>query len=218
MFRGDTFGGSENKELFQKHYRPNTDVLDIGGFIGTVSLVLSEVVDDNCKVHVFEPQYYDCLVKNIQDNSLENTIVPHRCGLSNVSGFLRANPIDTDRQGNYGGQHLTTLHDRSLDEQLVPEGSNTVELKKLDDFGLTNIGLIKLDVEGFELLVLQGGAQTLKNSNYPPVFTEVWEAECWRRTKKEYYEKNKQSIIDFLSNLNYKIVWKKGCDHLFVHE
>ena len=56
------------KHLFKKYYRPNSNILDIGGFIGTVSLVLSEVINKDYKIYVFEPQYYDCLIKNIKDD------------------------------------------------------------------------------------------------------------------------------------------------------
>ena len=212
--------GSEHKDLFKKYYRPKTNILDIGGFIGTVSLVLSEIIDDNCKIHVFEPQYFDCLFKNIHDNHLENTIVPYKCGLSNVNGFLKANNIDINRQGNYGGQHLTTLHSKSITDQLVSKQENTIELKKLDDFNITNIGLIKLDVEGFELLVLKGGSQTLIKNNFPPIFIEIWDAVCWRSkdNAKDYYEKNKKDIIQYLTSLGYKQVWNERCDYIFAHD
>ena len=80
--------GSEIKHLFKKYYRSNSNILDIGGFIGTVSLVLSEVINKDCKIYVFEPQYYDCLIKNIKDNKLEDVIIPYNYGLSNINGNI----------------------------------------------------------------------------------------------------------------------------------
>jgi FkbM family methyltransferase len=216
--RGDLWG-SEHAEIFKKYYKANSNILDIGGFIGTVSLVLSEIVDKNKKIYVFEPQYYECLIENIKDNQLQDIIIPYKYGLSNVNGFIPAINIDLEKKGNYGGQHLTTLHDKPLEMQLVSNDQHTIELKKLDDFEFNEIGLIKLDVEGFELIVLQGGIETIKNNNYPPIFIEIWEAECWRNCEntRDFYIKNKNDIITFLLDLNYKIVWNSGCDYVFIH-
>jgi FkbM family methyltransferase len=211
--------GIEMKNLFKKYYRPNSNVLDIGGFIGTVSLILSEVINKDYKIYVFEPQYYDCLIKNIKDNNLEDIIIPYKYGLSNINGHMHSNNKDFNQSGNYGGQVLTTLYDKNLETCLIEKGENTIELKKLDDFGLNEIGLIKLDVEGFELLVLEGGIETIKKNNYPPIFIEIWEAECWRNkdNTRDFYIKNKNDIITFLHNLNYKIEWKNHHDYIFIH-
>ena len=211
--------GSENKLLFKKDYRSNSNILDIGGFIGTISLILSEIIDKNREIYVFEPQYYDCLIKNIKDNNLEHIIKPYKYGLANIEGFIPSNNIDLNKSGNYGGQHLTCLYDKKLEEYTIEKKNNTIELKKLDNFDFNNIGLIKIDVEGFELLVLQGGIETLKKNNYPTIFIEIWDTVCWRNKEetKSFYKKNKEDIINFMLNLNYKIDWNQGHDYIFVH-
>lgn len=213
--------GVEMKELYSKYYRKNSNILDIGGFVGTVSLVMSEIIDEDKKIYTFEPQYYECLEKNITDNNLENVIIPYKYGLSNVNGFIKSNNIDLEKKGNFGGQHLTTLHDKNIENILVNSNNdnNFIELKRLDDFYFNEIGLIKIDVEGFELLVLKGAVSTLERNNYPPIFIEIWGTECWRNKEdtREYYIKNNNDIKSFLFNLNYKIVWKNNCDYIFVH-
>ena len=182
-------------------------------------MVLSEIIDKDKKIYTFEPQYYDCLVKNIKDNNLENVIIPYKYGLSNLNGFIPENNIDFNIKANYGGRFLTTLYDKQLDDILIPKGPNTIELKKLDDFEFNEIGLIKLDVEGFELLVLQGGVETIKRNNYPPIFIEIWDAVGWKNQKhnRNYYIKNKNDIMAFLGKLHYKIVWKNKHDYVFIH-
>ena len=47
-----------------------------------------------------------------------------------------------------------------------------VELACLDDFGLTDVGFVKIDVEGHELQVLQGGAGTIGRCR-PVLFVEI---------------------------------------------
>ena len=92
-------------------------------------MILSQVINKDKKIYVFEPQYYDCLIKNIRDNNLENIIVPYKYGLSNINGFIPENKIDLNISGNYGGKELTTLHDKQLETYLVDKGANTIELK-----------------------------------------------------------------------------------------
>jgi FkbM family methyltransferase len=209
------------KPFYQKYYRPNTNILDIGGFIGTNSLIFSEIIDKKKKIYVFEPQYYDCLIKNIEDNNLKDVIIPYKYGLANVNGFIHSDTVvDTSVRSNYGGKTLITLHDKELDAQLISKDKNTIELKKLDNFEFDDIGLIKIDVEGFELKVLQGAIETIKNNNYPPIFIEIWDAVCWRGTAntKDYYNKNKNDIINFLLDLNYKIIHKSKHDYIFIND
>ena len=47
-----------------------------------------------------------------------------------------------------------------------------VQLRPLDDFGITGVDFIKIDVEGHEVEVLKGAAQTIEQSR-PVVLTEV---------------------------------------------
>ena len=49
-----------------------------------------------------------------------------------------------------------------------------IQVCKLDDFELENIGLLKIDVEGHEKCVLEGALETLKNSGFPPFVFESW--------------------------------------------
>lgn len=69
-----------------------------------------------------------------------------------------------------------------------------VKLKKLDDLvskKLTCNDIIKIDVEGFEIKVLNGMKNILKNQN-PVLIIEI------------SYEKDKKEISYFLDKFNYK--------------
>ena len=70
-----------------------------------------------------------------------------------------------------------------------------VKTKKLDDIEIGNkIGLIKIDVEGHERNVLQGGIETVKN-NKPVLLVEIEE----RHTKIPITE-----TINFIKSIGYK--------------
>ena len=218
--RNGNYWNIENLENYKKYYKQNTNILDIGGFIGTDTLLFSKIVSKNNKIHVFEPQYFECLKKNIIDNNLQDYVVAYNYGLADRNGFIPKKNINLSQKGNYGGLAIAELHSDSLDSKLVSCNvkSEKIELKKLDDFNIHNIGLIKLDVEGFELQVLKGGLNTIIANNYPPIFIEIWNVACWRKNHKDYYEQNKKDIIDFLLSLNYKIVFNSNDDYIFIHK
>lgn len=74
---------------------------------------------------------------------------------------------------------------------------------------MTNIGFIKLDVEGHEKEVLEGSVETIKRNNYPKILFESWD---------EHYEKNnypsiklRKELFDFIKSLGYNII-KVGAD------
>ena len=68
----------------------------------------------------------------------------------------------------------------------------------LDDIGFEDVKLIKIDVEGHELEVLQGGVETLKANNYPPIIFEAW-------TWKPWYQEKRKALFDYLKGLGYHI-------------
>ena len=61
-----------------------------------------------------------------------------------------------------------------LSKIVLGEVGIRVNLKTLDSFGLENVSLIKIDTEGYELEVLRGAAETLKQSK-PRLIIEVHE-------------------------------------------
>ncbi|HEY1790618.1 MAG TPA: FkbM family methyltransferase, partial [Verrucomicrobiae bacterium] len=85
-------------------------------------------------------------------------------------------------------------------EQLI-DGNQVVEIKdvsvavkRLDDFKLENIGFMKVDVEGFELEVLKGGAETIAR-HHPNIYIEI--------EQKHHQDMPISTIFDFILNLGY---------------
>lgn len=87
-----------------------------------------------------------------------------------------------------------------------------VSLNKLDSLSLfpenIPVVLIKIDVEGFEKEVLEGGIGLIVHNNYPPIIFETWEY--------DWYAEKKQIIFNFLENLGY-VIQSLGMNNIAQH-
>ena len=130
----------------------NDLIVDCGSNVGELYLAFKQK-NLNVKYIGFEPddRAYECLLKNIDLNN--NNI--HNLALSNKNKKEKLF-LDT-----YGAN--TSLVDFGSSETVQ------VETRTLDSFEITNIKLLKIDAEGFELEVLEGAKQTLKNVEYVSV-------------------------------------------------
>lgn len=137
------------------------DVVDVGAHFGCHTVPYSGRA--RATVHAFEPQSlaYSLLLKNIKINDCRN-VTPYRIALGHEDGLVttlgdkyelhnRIRSVNEPHSThNYGGIGLG-------------RGWEQVMMKTLDSCNLENVGLIKIDVEGAERLVLYGAASTIRN-------------------------------------------------------
>jgi len=76
-------------EYIQQNYLENTNMIDLGGNIGTTTLLMSEVLSNECKIFTFEPIYSDVLFKNILDNNLTDKVIIYPYGAGNEIKTLK---------------------------------------------------------------------------------------------------------------------------------
>ncbi len=129
------------------------DIIDAGGYIGDTAVLFSPLTDK--KVYVFEasPANFDTIQQTIKLNHLEN-IITENLALADRSGSIRfslgerpsCNTL-VERPGYVYPEHIE-VGAVTLDEY--------VESHHLD------VGLIKVDVEGGEWLLLQGALRTIR--------------------------------------------------------
>lgn len=165
---------------FLLHFlEPNDLFLDIGANVGSYT-ILAGIVK---KSHVlsFEPipSTYSRLKSNILLNGKSN-IKLHNIGLSNKSSTL-----------NFSFQNNTTNRVVNNDDKK----SIKVAVKKLDDFDISPT-MIKIDVEGFEYFVLEGGKETLKSSKLKCIIIEL-------NSSGKLYGIDDLEIYNFLISLNF---------------
>ena len=134
----------------------NKHIIDAGGYVGDTALLFSSYTDKN--IHVFEasPSNMDIIRETIRLNHLDN-IVP-------VSKAL----------GEKSGTATFSLGERNSCNSLVERpGYNypdhiEVPVVTLDDYVRENdleIGLIKVDIEGGEQLLLRGAVETIRTQH-----------------------------------------------------
>ena len=73
----------------------------------------------------------------------------------------------------------------------------SVKVDKLDAFSFKEINLIKIDVEGFEMEVINGGNQTIDKHRPLIIFEQ----------NKEDFTNGNSKVIDQIYKMNYQIFW-----------
>lgn len=158
------FGAYAVEELACMHAvlagKPEAVVLDIGANVGHHTLFASTVA---AAVHAFEPfaPLAARIHEKIRVNQLENVTV-HPIGLGNANTRIPYSPSSTS---NSGTGSFGAASERSLE----------LEVRRGDDYfagaGIERVDYVKTDVEGFEVEVLKGLAETLRRTR-PVCFVE----------------------------------------------
>lgn len=140
--------------------RPDAVVVDVGANVGHHTLFASTVAS---QVHAFEP--FAPLAGRIQEkirmNGLDSVTI-HPIGLGNVDARLAYSPPATSNSGTGSFRSAGT-------------GTVDLEVRRGDDYfgnaGINRVDYLKIDVEGFEVEVLRGLAETLQRTR-PICFVE----------------------------------------------
>jgi FkbM family methyltransferase len=139
-------------DLFSHFIQRGAIVLDVGANIGAHTVPLAQLVGPEGLVVAFEPQpvLHQILCANLAVNSIPN-VRTYAIALGNNHGSCMIPVLDYAASNNFGGIEMDSVTD-----------GESVPLGMLDDFGLSRVDFIKLDVEGFESQVLEGGAATIE--------------------------------------------------------
>lgn len=170
-------------------------VLDIGANLGSFVVPVAKCVEH--EFHSFEPQrviFYQ-LCSNLLLNGLDNVRAKNFALGDQEHTIDAVLPHYTDER-NIGAFSLDTLV--KTHEPTSQGHTEQIQIKTLDSLGYVNIRLIKLDVEGYELSVLKGAVDTLKNNHYPPILFESW-------TQFDWWHDRSQELMSFITGLGYKI-------------
>jgi FkbM family methyltransferase len=155
-----TFYDQSNLEKLETYLSDGAVILDLGANIGNHTVYFAKLPKTR-KVYAFEPvkETFFILSKNIDINGLNSKVELFNVGLSDRKTKAK---IENFPDNNIGGITIIDCEDGTLD------------VCRLDDIIINEnrIDLIKIDVEGHEVLLLKGAEDTIRKYK-PVIFIEV---------------------------------------------
>lgn len=168
--------------LFTELVRKGTTVVDIGAYVGYYTLLAAKATGNLGKVFCFEPEAsnYALLLKNIEVNNYNN-VVPVQKAVTNRTGMARLFIAESP------SGHSTVCGNPN--QQAI-----MVDCTTLDDFFSGReypIRVIKIDVEGAEMTVLEGMNNIISKNKQLNIFTEFSPValKIARCSPEEYFRK-----------------------------
>lgn len=160
-----------------------TTVLDIGAWCGTWS---AEVAPYCKKIYAIEPDptNFECLSKNL-------------CIFDNIA-LLNCAVGDTET--------TVSLTDDDFTQARRINTSGPIHMKTVDSFQFEDVDLIKIDVEGFEMNVLRGAKDTVKQCKFLMI-------ELNNNSKK--YNSSNEEIEKYLREQDFSTLIDKWPDKVF---
>lgn len=203
-----------NTEQFLSGYlRPGDIAVDVGAQIGMITAVAAKLVGRSGLVYSFEVDQANFaeLLKTIRRNRFKN-VRPQSVALGESAGINRfVRPKGEQRSFMYNplSNSRTMYVDFDIKEAAFYESPTTT----LDEFfhahHLRRLDLIKIDVDGPELLILRGGVRTI--AEYKPVL--VIEFGTYSLESGFTFEE----MWDFLKGLGYDIYAGPRLDDQIKH-
>ena len=142
---------SETVPVLVEYLRKSTCFVDVGANCG-IYTVIGCAVNPKIKVIALEPvpQIFEALQRNVRENHLENHVTAMQVAVSNVEGVVPFHQSDEPTMGSLNANGYRGY------------GGTIIEVKTivLDSLGVKP-DLIKIDVEGFEDVVLEGASKIL---------------------------------------------------------
>ena len=159
--------------------------VEVGANIGTLTLVLSKAAGPTGFVYAYEPQrvVFQTLCANLAVNSIVNADARHAAAGA-ANGHVLIPDIDYATPNNFGGVELGAFD----------TGRKVRKVRLDDDLEPERLDLLKIDVEGMELEVLQGAA-TLIGRHRPILYVEDDRIE------------QSEALLRHIMGLDYRLYW-----------
>jgi FkbM family methyltransferase len=155
--------------IIKKLSSPEKISLDIGANQGQLTLFLCKY---SSHVYCFEPIRIlsDYLIHRFRGCNV--SVEDCALGSDNAELYLSI-PIIRNRKIETRGSLVMNFENEYILGELVEEVERVkIRVRKLDDFCFNDVGFIKIDVEGYEMQVLEGGRATIERCR-PNMLIEI---------------------------------------------
>ncbi len=182
--------------LITSQINPGSTVMDIGANVGIHTITMGKAAGPNGKVYAFEPIGFlrKKIEENIWLNNLHNVeIIPS--ALSNQAG--KQEIFFDENDSNLGTASLGKKSEQTNLEIDIKVGDEVAQ-----ELGISQLDLMKIDVEGFELKVLKGLESTI--SKLRPRIIFEFDVNYIKRVEEEGMDV-KEEIFSYFSSKNYQL-------------
>ena len=154
--------------------------IDVGAHVGRYTIPIAKFLNKGIVVAVeAAPENYAALIKNVKLNELNNILV------FNVAAWREEDEL-TLHFSEYSGRH-TVKGSSNLGYRVLARPIDAI----IAEYGIKRVDLVKIDVEGAEVEVLEGMKGSIEKFK-PNLLIEV----SWA---------NAESVYKFLKEMNYEI-------------
>lgn len=178
-----------NNIINKNEYSENV-ILDIGCNIGYFTLITQKY---NSISHVY----------SVDGNCININLLKLSCGLNNISNTTLINKCIADKQGEYFEPSNQDLVNRvnnigrlsyKKSKNKTSTLSTTID-KLIEKNNITNILIMKIDIEGGELKALKGATKSLKTNIIKNIIIEI----------SPIFNNNSKTILDILRKNRYNL-------------
>jgi FkbM family methyltransferase len=187
-------------KLLNRNFKSDSVFVDVGSNYGWHSIKSSPYCNT---VYSFEPQK---LIHDIQNTSIIENFLTNinlfNCGIGDTNEIKEMSPID------YNNPSI------NMGDLSVGIGGESIEVRTLDSFQIPKVDFIKIDVQGYEKYVLEGGKNTIMSSK-PTIIIEMEDHQLRR------FNYGVVELFEQLRSMNYYIYfldYHYPSDHVCVHK
>lgn len=177
-------------DIIKAHLKPGMTFVDIGANIGQHTMYAAMLVGKHGSVHSFEPipKIYNQLISSKEANNLSDRVHANNSALGNRTENLKLYVSE-----NIGGSSLVNQEEskEEIDVSVV-YGDDAL-------LHLPSAHMIKIDVEGYELEVLEGIEKSLLK--HRPIILIEYSGEFYNKQSSDHGRK----ILDLLTRTSYKL-------------
>jgi FkbM family methyltransferase len=175
-------------DLIQRQVKNGDVIVDVGANIGYYTVLLAQKAK---KVYAFEPDSinFEILEKNIKTNNLKN-VVAVKAAVGSKEGKLKL----YKSKENLGDHKL-------YNDQFLMSNVQKIQIIKLDDyFKNQKIDLIKIDTQGWEPEVVEGGKNIIEK--WKPIIFMEYSPANYKLAKLDG-----EKMMEFLKKMYKKFWW-----------
>lgn len=194
-------------EFLKRYYRPGTNLVDVGAFIGLhTRYAARHIVSQGCTVYSVEaqPEVFSVLKANTE--SLPN-VVRFNAVASDITGTqLMSIPKDYTTWKNPGG--LGVVDAEFSHPDLVAQEIPSIRLENLP---FENVSIMKIDVEGHEMQVIEGATKLILKSR-PVIVMELMGG----KDRVQHAVEIQERIDTVCRTFEYTLILRGADDYVFV--